>query len=174
MPAKPTKTPPSVLKQPAHETVFQNRFADNPQYWKYKSLRTREVLHLFGDTSLTPRQLQWWDERNFVSPKIEAHARAWTIEDCIVLGIIQVLRGHQFSLQRIRSFIAPIERHIRARDYVFPRFLVVKQKRRIIPADTAEDAVRELSTPEHAVLVNVWAIVERLDNRWENLWKARL
>src|SRR5215470_15131589 len=63
---------------------------------------TREVIQFTG---ITPRQLQWWDERSIVVPAREGHRRLYSIEDLAEVAVICELRRRGFSLQRVRKVI---------------------------------------------------------------------
>ncbi|HZP63829.1 MAG TPA: MerR family transcriptional regulator [Terriglobales bacterium] len=58
-----------------------------------------EVIALTG---ITPRQLQWWDERRVVVPAREGHRRVYSMEDLAEVAVICELRERGFSLQRVR------------------------------------------------------------------------
>ena len=61
---------------------------------------SREVIEFTG---ITPRQLQWWDERGVVSPAREGHRRLYSMEDLAEVAVICELRRKGFSLQRVRK-----------------------------------------------------------------------
>lgn len=61
---------------------------------------SREVVELTG---ITPRQLQWWDERRIVVPSREGHRRLYSLDDVAEVAVICELRGRGFSLQRVRK-----------------------------------------------------------------------
>jgi DNA-binding transcriptional MerR regulator len=63
-------------------------------------LTSREVIELTG---ITPRQLQWWDERGIVVPEREGHRRLFSLEDVTEVAVICELRQRGFSLQRVRK-----------------------------------------------------------------------
>jgi DNA-binding transcriptional MerR regulator len=65
-----------------------------------KKFTSREVSELTG---ISPRQLQWWDERGIVIPKREGHRRLYSMEDMTEISIICELRRRGFSLQRVRK-----------------------------------------------------------------------
>jgi DNA-binding transcriptional MerR regulator len=51
------------------------------------------------------RQLQWWDERNVVSPRQDGHKRIYTSEEVVEISVIAELRRKGFSLQKIRRVL---------------------------------------------------------------------
>ena len=57
---------------------------------------SRDVVELTG---ITPRQLQWWDERGIVVPVREGHRRLYSFEDLSEVAVICQLRRKGFSLQ---------------------------------------------------------------------------
>ena len=63
---------------------------------------SREVVQLTG---ITPRQLQWWDERGIVSPARKGHRRLYSMEDLAEVAVICQLRKRGFSLQRMRRVV---------------------------------------------------------------------
>ena len=63
---------------------------------------SREVVELTG---ITPRQLQWWDERGIVVPAREGRRRLYSLEDLSEIAVICELRERGFSLQRVRKVV---------------------------------------------------------------------
>jgi DNA-binding transcriptional MerR regulator len=51
------------------------------------------------------RQLQWWDERNVVSPQQDGHKRIYVAEEVVEISVIAELRRKGFSLQKIRRVL---------------------------------------------------------------------
>ena len=54
-------------------------------------LKTSEVQKITG---LSARQLQWWDERGYVCPKIERHRRLYNDRQVRALAVISALKDH--------------------------------------------------------------------------------
>ena len=73
------------------------------------SFTTREVVKLTG---ISPRQLQWWDERGIVKPVRDGHNRAYSLDDLAEVAIICELRERGFSLQKIRRVIRFLQREL--------------------------------------------------------------
>lgn len=73
---------------------------------------SREVIDLTG---ITPRQLQWWDERGIVVPSRQAHRRIYSMEDLAEVAVICELRERGFSLQRVRKVIRFLQREFSKR-----------------------------------------------------------
>jgi DNA-binding transcriptional MerR regulator len=68
---------------------------------------SREVVALTG---ITPRQLQWWDERGIVVPAREGRRRLYSMEDISEIAVICELRQRGFSLQRMRKVVRFLQR----------------------------------------------------------------
>lgn len=68
---------------------------------------SREIVELTG---ITPRQLQWWDERGVVVPSREGHRRLYAMEDLAEVAVICELRRKGFSLQRVRKVMRFLQR----------------------------------------------------------------
>jgi len=68
---------------------------------------SRDVVALTG---ITPRQLQWWDERSIVVPLHQGHRRFYSMEDLVEVAVICELRRRGFSLQRVRTVIRFLQR----------------------------------------------------------------
>jgi len=67
-----------------------------------KQFTSAEVVRLTG---ITPRQLQWWDERGIVRPQREGRRRMYSAEDLAEVAVICALRRKGFPLQRIRRIV---------------------------------------------------------------------
>lgn len=61
-----------------------------------------EVVRLTG---ITPRQLQWWDERGIVMPQREGRRRLYSFDDVTEVAVICALRRKGFPLQRVRRIM---------------------------------------------------------------------
>ncbi len=61
---------------------------------------SHEVIDLTG---ITPRQLQWWDERGVVTPEREGHRRIYSMNHLTEVAVICELRRKGFSLQGVRK-----------------------------------------------------------------------
>jgi DNA-binding transcriptional MerR regulator len=64
--------------------------------------RSSDVVALTG---ISPRQLQWWDERRIVVPAREGHRRLYSMEDLTEIAVICDLRRRGFPLQRVRKVV---------------------------------------------------------------------
>jgi DNA-binding transcriptional MerR regulator len=61
-----------------------------------------EVVALTG---ITPRQLQWWDERGIVVPDRQGRKRLFSLDDVTEVAVICALRRKGFPLQRVRRIM---------------------------------------------------------------------
>jgi DNA-binding transcriptional MerR regulator len=66
------------------------------------SYTSGDVAHIAG---VSLRQLQWWDERNVVSPRQEGHRRVYLAQEVVEVSVIAELRRKGFSLQKIRRVV---------------------------------------------------------------------
>ncbi|MGA2989281.1 MAG: MerR family transcriptional regulator [Candidatus Korobacteraceae bacterium] len=78
------------------------------------SLTSAQVVALTG---ITPRQLQWWDERGIVMPHRQGHRRLYSREDVAEIAVICELRQRGFSLQRVRRVIHFLQQEFGKRLY---------------------------------------------------------
>jgi len=68
---------------------------------------SQEVIALTG---ITPRQLQWWDERRVVKPEREGHRRVYSMNRLTEVAVICELRRKGFSLQGVRKVLRFLDR----------------------------------------------------------------
>jgi len=68
---------------------------------------SNEVVALTG---ITPRQLQWWDERGIVVPAREGHRRLYSMGDLAEVAVICELRRRGFPLQQVRKVMHLVQR----------------------------------------------------------------
>lgn len=66
-------------------------------------------------TGITPRQLQWWDERSIVVPQREGRRRLYSMDDLTEVAVICALRRKGFPLQRVRSIMRFLQRELGSR-----------------------------------------------------------
>jgi DNA-binding transcriptional MerR regulator len=62
--------------------------------------------------SVSLRQLQWWDERNVVSPRQEGHKRVYLPQEVVEVSVIAELRRKGFSLQKIRRVLRFLQKEM--------------------------------------------------------------
>src|SRR5450631_889481 len=77
----------------------KTRPASSPEAPGYNS---SDVARICG---VSLRQLQWWDERNVVSPRQDGHRRVYLPQEVIEVSVIAELRRKGFSLQKIRRVL---------------------------------------------------------------------
>src|SRR5580693_2769276 len=70
---------------------------------------SQQVIALTG---ITPRQLQWWDERGVVKPEREGHRRMYSMNHLTEVAVICELRRKGFSLQGVRKVMRFLDREI--------------------------------------------------------------
>jgi DNA-binding transcriptional MerR regulator len=58
------------------------------------------------------RQLQWWDERNVVSPRQDGHKRIYSRAEVVEISVIAELRRKGFSLQKIRRVLRFLQKDV--------------------------------------------------------------
>ena len=58
------------------------------------------------------RQLQWWDERNVVSPRHDGHRRIYLAQEVVEVTVIAELRRKGFSLQKIRRVLRYLQKEM--------------------------------------------------------------
>src|SRR5580704_4498246 len=68
-----------------------------------------EVARIAG---VSLRQLQWWDERNVVSPRQEGHRRVYLPQEVVEVSVIAELRRKGFSLQKIRRVLRFLQKEM--------------------------------------------------------------
>jgi DNA-binding transcriptional MerR regulator len=66
-------------------------------------------------TGITPRQLQWWDERGIVQPHREGRCRMYSFDDLTEVAVICALRRKGFPLQRVRSIMKFLQKEFGGR-----------------------------------------------------------
>ena len=77
-----------------------------------ENFTSRKVVELTG---ITPRQLQWWDERGIVVPSRSGHRRVYSFEDLTEVAVICELRSKGFSLQRMRKVVRFLQKEFSKR-----------------------------------------------------------
>lgn len=68
-----------------------------------------DVARLCG---VSLRQLQWWDERNVVSPRQDGHKRIYSSSEVVEISVIAELRHKGFSLQKIRRVLRFLQKDV--------------------------------------------------------------
>ena len=70
---------------------------------------SQQVVELTG---ITPRQLQWWDERKLVVPERVGRRRLYSLDDLAEIAVIAELRSRGLSLQRVRKVVRFLQREL--------------------------------------------------------------
>lgn len=63
-------------------------------------------------TSVSLRQLQWWDEQGVVSPVQRGHRRIYHIREVVEVSLITELRRKGISLQKIRKVLKFLKKEL--------------------------------------------------------------
>jgi DNA-binding transcriptional MerR regulator len=82
--------------------MFRGRKSRTPAEPEAQGYNSSEVARICG---VSLRQLQWWDERNVVSPRQDGHKRIYLAEEVVEISVIAELRRKGFSLQKIRRVL---------------------------------------------------------------------
>src|SRR5215467_13204882 len=82
--------------------MFKGRKSVQSSAPEGRGYNSSEVSRICG---VSLRQLQWWDERNVVSPKQDGHKRIYMPEEVVEISVIAELRRKGFSLQKIRRVL---------------------------------------------------------------------
>lgn len=127
-------------------------------------------------TGLTERRLQYWDERDFLSPSVShrngrGRRRLYSFRDLISLRVATELRNQGVSLQEIRRAVA----HLRSLDYAHPlaelRFVQVNGRLYFQEAGTTragrrpEQVIATYAVPFRAIVHRLERDIAKLDRR---------
>ena len=82
--------------------MFKGRKSRPASSSEAQGFNSSEVARICG---VSLRQLQWWDERNVVSPRQDGHKRIYMPEEVVEISVIAELRRKGFSLQKIRRVL---------------------------------------------------------------------
>ncbi len=74
-----------------------------------QSYTSTDVARISG---VSLRQLQWWDERNVVSPRQDGHRRVYQQAEVVEVSVIAALRRKGFSLQKIRRVLRYLQKEM--------------------------------------------------------------
>lgn len=110
-------------------------------------------------TGATARQLQWWDERGIVIPLLKQHARAYSLDDLLLVSVALWLKDSGIGLRAFRKILKanPIPRK--------SRYMVVFVERpHCIYCSSASDVLRVVSSPTATVTVPVGSLRAALND----------
>jgi DNA-binding transcriptional MerR regulator len=97
----------------------QNSYFMFETYRIQPDLPPSELIYTSTEVSriaqISLRQLQWWDERQVVSPRQENHQRLYSTDQVIEIAIIAELRRKGVSLQKIRHVLRLLPREMSRR-----------------------------------------------------------
>src|SRR3954451_24642374 len=82
--------------------MFKGRKSRPASCPEAQGFNSSEVARICG---VSLRQLQWWDERDVVSPRQDGHKRIYMPEEVVEISVIAELRRKGFSLQKIRRVL---------------------------------------------------------------------
>src|SRR3954451_2070151 len=82
--------------------MFKGRKSRPASSSEAQGFNSSEVARICG---VSLRQLQWWDERDVVSPRQDGHKRIYMPEEVVEISVIAELRRKGFSLQKIRRVL---------------------------------------------------------------------
>jgi DNA-binding transcriptional MerR regulator len=74
-----------------------------------KEFTSQQAVDLTG---VTPRQLQWWDERGLVVASRSGRNRMYSLDDVAELAVVGQLRSRGLSLQRVRKVVQFLQREL--------------------------------------------------------------
>jgi DNA-binding transcriptional MerR regulator len=87
------------------------------------TFRIHELLYL----GASRRQLQWWDERRIIKPRIMLHARNYTPGQALEVAITAHLRRRGWSLKTVRKVLAHYRIQVHAKR-LKPKYLLVEKR----------------------------------------------
>jgi DNA-binding transcriptional MerR regulator len=77
--------------------------------------RTYSTVEVSSLACVSLRQLQWWDERKVLSPRLEGHRRVYFPSEAIEITVIAELRRKGVSLPRIRAIVGFLRKEMTKR-----------------------------------------------------------
>ncbi len=92
----------AYFKTEAYKNVQAQAIPDGAPPQAPEGYASSDVARICG---VSLRQLQWWDERNVVSPRQDGHRRVYRAEEVVEISVIAELRRKGFSLQKIRRVL---------------------------------------------------------------------
>ena len=111
-----------------------------------------EVARLAG---VSLRQMQWWDERKLVSPRIEDHRRVYIPEQVLEILTVAALRRKGLSLQKIRKVLRLVRRELEQRG---GRLLAGKSKvyvitdgNSVVVDDHPDGVLNQIAEAKHSI-----------------------
>lgn len=112
--------------------VYRDRAGQPPEL-------TFSTAHVAAIANVSLRQLQWWDERNLVSPVQAGHRRYYSPDQVILIHVVAELHRRRLSLQRLRKLKRGILAVLDLAAKKFPADLyLVTDSRRVALCETLE------------------------------------
>jgi DNA-binding transcriptional MerR regulator len=124
-----------------------------------RELLTRDICRAFD---VSPRMVQWWDERKVICPEHRAHTRVYPLDLTLIAGIVAELRQRAISLQQIRKRLGSIEHVIYHGFPVFPAWLIFSETRVNFLDDPGEVCAKLAEARRPAALVSLDRIARRI------------
>ena len=127
-------------------------------------------------TGLTPRQLDWWDRRRFLSPSVSAAAgygskRRYSFTDVVRLRLAARLRAAGFGLPQVRRVVDTLKRLDASQDGLASARLLVAD-RRVVWARTDDELVDLLHGGQLMLVFPVGETVADVARAAEDLGRA--
>jgi len=141
-----------------------------------EAFTSNEVVALTG---ITPRQLQWWDERGIVVPEREGHKRIYSLDDLAEVAVICDLRQRGFSLRKIRTVIRFLQKELGKRLLetvtAASEYHLLTDGRRIYLEDSARavvDLLKNARQPMLSVCLNdtIQRVLHPLERKKASRW----
>lgn len=116
------------------------------------------------------RQLQYWDEKNFIRPSVKTAGgrgtkRLYSFHDLICLKVVKDLTFHGLSLQKIRRCLKSLKEH--SSDTQWPskslRYLTDGEELFVITADRRK--ILDAMERQFVVSLGIGSLVRELDGR---------
>lgn len=130
-------------------SIFENREGQLTEY-----MSSGEVSR---HTGVSLRQLQWWDERDVVCPRIMGHRRFYTHDDVAVVQLVAALRKKNVSLQRSRRAVAFLRKDVAQLSRIWNghAYLLIDTGLRRFHVECEPERVCELMTESSRAMVVV-------------------
>lgn len=108
-----------------------------------REFSTNQIATIAG---VSVRQLQWWDEKEIVSPRHEGHRRFYSVGAAIQASLIAMLKTRGFTLPIIRPLLRSLTNHWD--EFMKARFMVTDGRwLRLVSAAELTQCVLEAGRP---------------------------
>ena len=116
------------------------------------------------------RQLQYWDEQNFIRPSVKladgrGSKRLYSFNDLICLKVVRHLARHGFNLQKIRRCVAPLKQNTARTEHLAKslRYLTDGEELFVITDDRQK--ILEAMEREFVLSLSIGNLVRELDDQ---------